>query len=237
MSQMTSAAALASFSFASTVMDVSPLAYRYPQAQRQAFASTEIITCYDDPQQERQQLGQCALLDLTPLARVGLRGRQAADYLNARQYQLPQAPNQALGQSDGSAILRLSQTEYFLLGSLGDLGQRIRAEESAWSLSDESVYLLPRQDSHAWLLLTGSHVAEVMAKLCGVDLRAEAFPPGSVAQTSAARINVIVANLGSEQLPCFHLLCDRASLNYFWDAVLDAMEEFGGMPVGIDALR
>jgi hypothetical protein len=33
-----------------------------------------------------------------------------------------------------------------------------------------------------------------MAKLCGVDLRSAAFAPGAVAQTSAARINVIVIN-------------------------------------------
>jgi sarcosine oxidase subunit gamma len=75
-----------------------------------------------------------------------------------------------------------------------------------------------------------------MAKLCGVDLRAEAFPPGSVAQTSAARVNVIVANLPQGELPGLHILCDRASAHYFWGALLDAMQEFDGHPVGIDAL-
>jgi len=67
-----------------------------------------------------------------------------------------------------------------------------------------------------------------MAKLCGVDLRPNAFAPGSVAQTSAARINVIVINLGAHAEPCFQILFDRASLAYFKDAMLDAMTEFGG---------
>ncbi|MCH2338996.1 MAG: sarcosine oxidase, partial [Pseudomonas sp.] len=97
-------------------------------------------------------------------------------------------------------------------------------------------YLLPRQDSHAWLLLTGAHVSEVMAKLCGVDLRPQAFAPGSVAQTSAARISVIVIHAPIAELPALHIFCDRASACYFWDALLDAMAEFGGQPVGIDSL-
>lgn len=84
-------------------------------------------------------------------------------------------------------------------------------------------YLLPRRDSHAWLQLSGATISQVMAKRCGADLRPEAFPEGAVAQTSAARINVIVVNLGGLQAPRFQVLCDLASLEYFKAAVLDAM--------------
>lgn len=133
-------------------------------------------------------------------------------------------------------VARLSQTEYLLLGSLADRGERIAAEEAGWQLSDQGNYLLPRQDSHAWLQLSGRHAAEVMAKVCGVDLRAEAFPVGAVAQTSAARINVIVTNAATGELPRFQILFDRASLEYFHGAMLDAMDEFGGQPVGLEAL-
>ena len=34
-----------------------------------------------------------------------------------------------------------------------------------------------------------------------------------------------------------HLLADIASAEYLWGAVLDAMAEFGGRPVGLAALR
>jgi sarcosine oxidase subunit gamma len=46
---------------------------------------------------------------------------------------------------------------------------------------------------------------------------------------------VIRADLG--QVPAFHLLADIASAEYLWGAVLDAMAEFDGGPVGLDALR
>ena len=174
-------------------------------------------------------LKQCALIDLTDVPRVGFRGQQSAEYLSARGFYLPDAPNRAVTQADGSHVARLSQTEYLILGSLEDEGQRIADEEARWELDHNANYLLPRQDSHAWLQLSGLHVSEVMAKLCGVDLRPQAFPEGAVAQTSAARINVIVINLGSQELPAFQLLCDRASLEYFKGAVLDAMGEFDGV--------
>lgn len=97
-------------------------------------------------------------------------------------------------------------------------------------------YLLPRQDSHAWLQLSGADGSAVMAKLCGVDLRLQAFPIGAVAQTSAARINVIVVNVGSDEQPALQLLFDRASLAYFREAVLDAMDEFDGGLIELGAL-
>ena len=185
---------------------------------------------------ESAQLRRCALIDLSNLPRVGFRGTQTAEYLLDRGFQLPDAPSRALTQTDGGMVARLSQNEYLLLGSLRDAGARIQREEAAWTLDATANYLLQRQDSHAWLLLTGAHCAEVMAKLCGVDLRAPAFPAGAVAQTSAARINVILINLALGDLPCLQILCDRASVRYFQDALLDAMAEFDGQPAGVDAL-
>jgi len=181
-------------------------------------------------------LHTCALTDLTDVARVGFRGGDSAAYLQQRGYRLPQQPNQAVRQDDGGWIARLSQTEYLLLGSLADEGARVAAAEAEWVQDAQRNYLLPRQDSHAWLQLSGVHGSAVMAKLCGVDLRAGAFPVGAVAQTSAARINVIVVNVGSDERPALQLLFDRASLAYLREAMLDAMDEFDGGLIGLDEL-
>lgn len=184
----------------------------------------------------RSLLQQCALVDLTELPRVGFRGAQSGEYLQARGFSLPGKPNHSVTQSDGSQVARLSQTEYLILGSLRDKGQRIADEEARWEMDHLANYLLPREDSHAWMQLSGAHAAEVMAKLCGVDLRSAAFAHGAVAQTSAARINVIVINISAESHPIFHILCDRASLEYFKGALMDAMAEFDGRALQIDAL-
>ena len=213
----------------------SPLYPLQQDARLATLAHSSIVARYGE-QEEHALLQRCALIDLSNLPRVGFRGVDSAAYLQQRGYRLPEQPNQALRQQDGSLVARLSQTEYLMLGSLHDMGARIAGEEARWEQGEQRNYLLPRQDSHAWLQLTGSRSAEVMAKLCGVDLRAKAFAPGAVAQTSAARINVIVINAGSQALPALQILCDRASVQYFWGALLDAMDEFDGGPVGVDAL-
>jgi sarcosine oxidase subunit gamma len=173
-------------------------------------------------------LPSCTLSDLTDLPRVGFRGAHSAAYLSGRGFTLPDAPNRAVAQADGGQVARLSQTEYLLLGSPEDQGQRIADEEARWELDHQANYLLPRQDSHACFQLTGEYLGEVMAKLCGVDLSPQVFGPGAVAQTSAARINVIVINSSTAQHASLHLLCDRASKAYFREALLDALQEFNG---------
>jgi sarcosine oxidase subunit gamma len=175
-------------------------------------------------------LPTCALTDLTDLPRVGFRGADSPQYLTSRHFVLPEAPNRALTQEDGSTVARLSQTEYLLLGSLQDQGKRIADEEARWELDHKANYLLPRHDSHACFQLSGEHTSEVMAKLCGVDLSPLMFGPGAVAQTSAARINVIVINPGTLHRPSLLILCDRASRAYFHDALLDALQEFSSPP-------
>ncbi len=181
-------------------------------------------------------LQRCAVVDLTEVPRVGFRGPDSTAYLLARGFILPDSPNRAVTQADGSHVARLSQTEYLVLGSLLDRGERIADEEARWEMDHYANYLLPREDSHGWLQLSGVYIAEVMAKLCGVDLRPQAFAPGAVAQTSAARINVIVINLGSVATPVFQILFDRASLDYFKGALMDAMREFDGTVLDIEAL-
>lgn len=175
----------------------------------------------------------CRLADLTDLPRVGFRGAHSAEYLRSRGFVLPDAPNRAVIQADGSQVARLSQTEYLLLGSPEDHGQRMADEEARWELDHQANYLLPRQDSHACFQLTGDHLCEVLAKLCGVDLSPQAFDPGAVAQTSAARINVIVINSGTVQQARLHILCDRASQEYFRGTLEDAMQEYSGLATAV----
>ncbi|HAV44163.1 MAG TPA: sarcosine oxidase [Halomonas sp.] len=177
----------------------------------------------------------CALVDVSALARLGVRGSHAASFLDEHGYQLPDVPNQATRQPDGSLVARLSASEYLLLGSLNAQEQRISQQEATWPPAQAGVYLLPRQDTHAWLALTGTHASNVMAKLCGVDLSPAAFAPGQVAQTSVARANAIVINASQTELTCLYLLVDSASASYFWPVLLDAMQEFGGKPLSIKA--
>ncbi|GLG83288.1 sarcosine oxidase subunit gamma [Acinetobacter calcoaceticus] len=182
------------------------------------------------------QIQKSAIVDLTNLSRVGFRGSDAATYLSSLGFLLPDAPNFAVQQADGSWVARLSATEYFLLGSLNDFGERISQLENDWTIDDCANYLLPRQDSHAWLQLTGKTAVWVMAKLCAVDLSNKVFAVGQVAQTSMARVNAIIMNVSDAQTQKFNILCDRAAALYVWEVLQDAIAEFDGKAVGIEGL-
>ena len=73
--------------------------------------------------------------------------------------------------------------------------------------------VLPAQPCVA--AVAGEQRAEVMAKLCGVDLSEAAFPLGSVAQTQAARVSVIVAAHQNENgQPVFSIFVDQSLARY-----------------------
>jgi sarcosine oxidase subunit gamma len=65
-----------------------------------------------------------------------------------------------------------------------------------------------------------------MAKLCGVDLRPEAFKIGDVAQTQMALINCIIARHDLAGDDVFSLFVDQSFAEYALEALLDARQEF-----------
>jgi len=175
--------------------------------------------------------------DLSPVARTGFKAKDTPDWLEGQGVAIPDAPNEARRQDDGSLVARLSMDEHFILGDLAgksDLPSRL---DAAWTIDpDRRCYHMPRADSHCWLALTGRHTSEMLAKVCGVDLRTHRFLDGDVAQTSVARLNGIVIRSDLGDTRAFYLLADSASADYLWPCLLDAMQEFDGGPVGMGAL-
>lgn len=177
----------------------------------------------------------CGLIDLTALARCGFRGTGAEKHLKAGGLPVPAHANQAVATASGELILRLSPREFWLLGSLEDMGRKV-LDLTAAPVMESGCYPLFCQDSHGWFALTGQHGAEVMAKLCAVDLRDESCPEGCLVQTSVARINALVVKHRIGDLPVFSLLFDSACPAYLWEVMLDAMQAFAGAPVGVEGL-
>jgi sarcosine oxidase subunit gamma len=182
------------------------------------------------------------LADLSVLPRTGFKGAGTADWLTSQGLVIGDDSNMAYRQEGGELAARLAPTEIFLLDSLAATGALIDRLNGAWNWGTEKPrkligYPMPRQDSHAWFMVTGNSAPEMFAKICGVDLRPHKFPVGRIAQTSLAKMSGIVIRADLDAVPAYHLLADIASAEYLWGAVLDAMTEFGGGPVGLDTLR
>jgi sarcosine oxidase subunit gamma len=197
------------------------------------------VANYGDSEGELRQLANLAIADLSMLPRIGFKGVDTSQWLRAHGYDLPAAPNLATRQADGSFIARLSNDEHLLISDLACTSPMIDSCSANWSLDIvERCYRLERADSHACLLVVGNKSPELFSKLCGVDLRADKFADGQVAQTSLARSNAIIVRLDIGAVNAFYVLCDVSVAPFLWMSVLDGMREFTVTPaVGIDALR
>ena len=197
--------------------------------------NSAVVSHYGTNKQELTQAQHLGLADLSTLPRMGFKGLGTPDWAAEQGIELPALPNRATLQSDGTLVARLSQSELLLASNLNGLSESIA--NTAQSAPPERVYSLPRSDSHSWLVLCGSRAAETLAKVCGVDLRPHKFANGEVAQTSVAKINgVIVRNDLGETLS-YCIFSDSSSVEFLWDSLHDAMAEFKGAAIGIQALR
>ena len=167
--------------------------------------------------------GGLLLRDLSLARREGVRGAGAREWLLSQGHTLPDAPNQIVGSGESGFVMSLSHREFWLLQPDSEASTGRPASEAVAA----GVWPLYCQHSHAWLQLAGEPRAEVMAKLCGVDLSDAAFPLGSVAQTQAARVSVIIAAHQNENdQPVFSMFVDQSLALYLWEAIEDAMAEF-----------
>lgn len=190
---------------------------------------------------EMQAVRLLALCDLSPLRRVGFKGPGAAEWLAAQDVVVP-AVNRAARQRDGSLVLRLGANDVMIVSDLACTSGLPAALIGRWTgLPDPPPeargFPVPRQEGFCWFALSGARADALMAKLCAVDLRPHKFADGEIAQTSVARLSAVVARNDLNNTLGYYLFADSASAEYWWDCFTDAMQEFGGRPVGLATLR
>jgi len=195
--------------------------------QQPALEAADNVVATPSQQPWSEQAVQSGLIDLSVHPRCGFRGARAADHLQAAGLTLPDQPNRATCSQSGELVLRLSPNEYWVLDNLLDPGAKFGTLNKL-ACPEDQCYPLFCQNSHTWLAMTGNALAQTMAKVCGVDLRPQAFPVGAVVQTSVALVLAIIVHHEINQLPVFSILSDSASTEYLWESLLDAMQEFDG---------
>jgi len=194
-----------------------------------------VVSHYQSMGHEKIQAEQLGLADLSTLPRSGFKGDGVPDWALSLGIELPAEPNRAVVQADGTLVARLSQSELLLASNLEGLSQCIT--DAGQAVLPERVYDLPRSDSHSWLVLCGSQAPETLSKVCGVDLRPHKFANGEIAQTSIAKINGVIVRNDLEDRLSYCLFSDSSSVEFLWNSLLDAMAEFNGTAIGVQALK
>jgi sarcosine oxidase subunit gamma len=192
----------------------------------------------EDAAAEAAQARSLGLCDLSALQRTGFKGWNMPAWFKSQGADMAEESNLVTPQSDGTRIARLAPGEALLLGDDQGGGALIEKADAAWSMeSADGCFQVPRVETNFWLALSGEHTPALFAKICAVDLRPEAAPIHRVVQTNVARLNAIIIRRDIAEVPVFDLLSDIASAVYLWHALLDAMDEFGGKPIGLTAVR
>ena len=190
---------------------------------------------YGGGQDEAAGAAVLGIADLTALPRAGYKGWDMAGWARGLGVALAE-PNRARVQDDGALACRLSDGELLVLAADDGATATVERLAGAWSMDGASCFPVPREDTNARIAVTGARAPELMAKMCGVDLRGHRFANLAIAQTSVARMNAIAVRNDRGATWALDLVFDSAAIVYMWSCLTDAMAEYGGRPVGLDAL-
>ena len=173
------------------------------------------------------------LVDLSALERTGLKGPQAAAWLQAHALPVPERANSWSALTGGGMIARLGRSEFLIEDAPG--GGHAKSMAEALAMPQTGVYPVLRQD--AALLMRGEAVYELLAQTCSIDLSRGALEERAVSLTMMAGISVTVIDMSNlHAAPCFRVWCDGTYGTYLWETLLGIAVELGGGATGLQAI-
>lgn len=187
--------------------------------------STSVARFSDNETETASQLG---IADLSHLARTGVKGPGAADWLKKQGFPLPPQPNTWLSLPEEGLIARLGNTEYLIEAAPEVIGRIMQTPRAA------GVYPVLRQDTS--FALCGERLNELLLQVCNIDFRCLNRDPSLVVLTSMAGVGVSVLRCGPAGTPCYRLWCDGSYGLYLWETLCGIAEELGGGGIGLEAL-
>jgi sarcosine oxidase subunit gamma len=156
--------------------------------------------------------GAVVLSDLTDKPRFGLKGGGSAAWLAARGVELPVVNR--IGGHPGMRVLRLGNDDILLLAEGAET--TLAELEAAWQAAPAPKgYSSWREESWAWMRLSGPRLAEAMSSLCALDLRPGKFGADDIAQTRVGHIEAVTFRSPAG----FDILFDITASAYFARAV------------------
>ena len=203
------------------------------EAQRPTWRLLEgcqVAISLQDVQDELATKSTLAICDLSVLAKLGIKGQAAADWLRSQQLSAPDRIYDVHRPANGGLIARLGTDEFLLESSLklNDFSKLcLRADQAPGH-----VYAFSRED--ATLVLLGSQADQVLAQTCGVNFaRAE---PDQVILTRVAGVSCTVLPEPVNDVAAYRLWVDYTYAWYLWERLVEIVDSLGGTVIGAGAL-
>ena len=170
------------------------------------------------------------IADVSCLTRFGVKGANAAYWLEGQGVAVPDRPNTWNSLAEGGMIARLGLTEFLIEDSLSShITPRLM---EVCQQPPAKVYPILRQD--AAIVLYGAAVNELLLQTCSVNLRTLPLAEHPVVLTSMVGVAVTIIPGERNGQSFYRLWCDGTFGTYLWRTLEAIVKELGGGVVGLE---
>jgi heterotetrameric sarcosine oxidase gamma subunit len=173
------------------------------------------------------------IADHTPLAKVHLRAPWNGAMAKALGVPFGRAGRDP---DEGWLVVGSGPGEWFVLAPPGAAAQVAGwlGTMAADSAGEEFVSVVDLTHGRALVRITGRDAAELLARLCGVDLHDDMAPDGAALRSAVAGVATDIIRDDRAGVPSYLLHCERSSGQYLYGALASAGESLG---IGVDGFR
>ena len=199
---------------------------------------------YSSPERELAAVRKAGgLCDTSPLGKLYIQG-SGVDALVRRVFPdavPPETNRVAVGTFDGAvggsaarvAVCRFSNDEIFIV-TPPDVANAVAQALNAHLAG--CVHIVDMTSSYAAVTIAGPVCHQLLAKLTDLDVALDAFSDLSCAQGQVAEVYAIVLRWDWGDIPNYAVYCGRDFGEYMWEVMLEAGQEYGMAPFGVEAL-
>jgi len=176
------------------------------------------------------------ITDCTPLAKVHLRAPWNGAMAKALGVPFGRAGRDLEGPDGVWLVAGSGPGEWFVFAPPGTAGLAggWLGTLAADSAPEEFVSVVDLTHGRALMRITGPDAAELLARLCGVDLHDDMAPDGAALRSAVAGVATDIIRDDRAGVPSYLLHCERSSGQYLFGALAGAGEPFG---IGVDGFR
>ena len=197
---------------------------------------------YTSAAEEIERLRQgVGISDVSSVGKISVQGERV-DWLMSTTLDDVDAPDVGVARrgqlSDGSApggvlLARLTHDEVLVLTDPGEGGA---VSGSLTRTADGCVHVVDVTSALAGVRIVGPLAGRLLAAVSELDTSPGAFPDMCCAQTRLAEVHGTLVRHDVAGLPSYDLYIGREYGEYMWDALMEAGEEHGIVPVGTEAM-
>ena len=174
---------------------------------------------------------ELTITDCTPLAKVQLRAPVSGQA--AAEVGVPFG--RAARDQAGTLVVGSGPGEWLLLAAPGQAPElQSRLASIAAQAPGEHVTWVDLTHGRALIRLTGSGAANVLARVCGIDLSDTITPDGAAFRCSVASVATDIVRDDRNGTRSYLLHCERSSGDYLFSSLLRAGADYG---IEIDGFR